>query len=364
MKVLWITNIPSPYRLKFFSELGKKVNLTVLFEKGYSSERNDVWKDYSFENYDGVVLKGISVLTDMALAVGYRKYIKKHKNDIIVVSNPATPTGISAILYMQLHHIKYCIESDGAFPQENKGIKGVLKTLLYSHSDYCFTTSEMGMQYFVNYHVKENRIRTYPFSSVMNKDILDYSEKDSKIESTRKELHIQEEKMLLSVGRFIPEKGFENLIQSYNLLPGDVGVYIVGGTPTAEYLSLISENKKNKIHFLDFMPSELLQKYYLCADVFVFPTHKDVWGLVVNEAMAAGLPVITTDKCISGLEMIRNGSNGYIVKDNDINELTERINELLGHKELKQFCLNSLDRASEYTIETMVDAHISYFKEM
>lgn len=51
----------------------------------------------------------------------------------------------------------------------------------------------------------------------------------------------------------------------------------------------------------------------MAADIFVHPTREDIWGLVVNEAMAKGLPVITTDRCVAGLELIKNESVGRIV---------------------------------------------------
>ena len=51
MKVLFMTNVPSPYRVDFFNELGKLCDLTVYFEKKSSDERNDIWKEYRLEVY-------------------------------------------------------------------------------------------------------------------------------------------------------------------------------------------------------------------------------------------------------------------------------------------------------------------------
>ena len=56
VKILFLTNVPAPYRVDFFNELGKMCQLTVLFEKDSSDERDRSWKKYRFENFEGIVL--------------------------------------------------------------------------------------------------------------------------------------------------------------------------------------------------------------------------------------------------------------------------------------------------------------------
>ena len=58
MKVLFLSYIPSPYRVAFFNELGKQCELTVVFEKAVNAIRDDSWKDFSFDNFRGIILKG------------------------------------------------------------------------------------------------------------------------------------------------------------------------------------------------------------------------------------------------------------------------------------------------------------------
>ena len=52
----------------------------------------------------------------------------------------------------------------------------------------------------------------------------------------------------------------------------------------------------------------------MASDLFVLPTREDIWGLVINEAMSFGLPIITTRKCIAGTELITDGENGYLLE--------------------------------------------------
>ena len=64
-------------------------------------------------------------------------------------------------------------------------------------------------------------------------------------------------------------------------------------------------NLKN-VYFIPFQNSDIIELYFKAADLFVFPTREDIWGLVINEAMANALPIITTDRCVAGLELIEN----------------------------------------------------------
>ena len=362
MRVLWLTNIPSPYRLKFFSELGKHVQLTVLFEKGFSAERDETWKDYQFVNYTGIVLRGISVLTDMAISVGFKRYIDNFRKDIIVVSNPITPTGIAAILYMQRHGIQYCIESDGAFPKEKVGLRGALKHRLYSRAHLCLTTSELGKQYFLNYGVEKEKIIKYPFSSVLQSEILQKKINKEEKKKLLKSLGIENSHMILSVGRFIPIKGFDNLITAFNQIETDCDLCIVGGKPSEDYQALVNPRGKNAVHFIDFMVSSELNQYYDAADVFAFTSHGDVWGLVVNEAMARGLPVVTTDHAIAGVEMVVDGENGFVVADNDIDALRSAIEQVLSSERYEAMSSSAIEMAQKYTIDIMASCHVQIFR--
>lgn len=164
-----------------------------------------------------------------------------------------------------------------------------------------------------------------------------------------------EEKIVLSVGQFIPRKGFDVLLKAAAGLPADTGVYIVGGEPTEAYRTLAKG--LDHVHFCGFRKKEALAEYYRAADLFVLPTREDIWGLVINEAMSCGLPVITTDNCVAGLELIREGVNGAIVPVDDVAALEEKMKEILAG-DMEVMGRAALATAGEYTIEAMAKAHL------
>lgn len=99
------------------------------------------------------------------------------------------------------------------------------------------------------------------------------------------------------------------------------------------------------------------------ADIFVFPTFNDTFGLVNLEAMEAGLPVITTN--VGGIpEVIEDGVNGYIIEPQDINRLKDKIMFLLNHPdEINRISKNNkLKIHQNYTLEKFEDNMISVFR--
>ena len=362
-KVLFITNIPSPYRVQFFNELGKKTELTVLFEKSFSNERDDSWKNYRFDNFNGIIMKGIDRSTDSAFCPQICKYISR-KYDFIIVSNISTPTGILAVNYMRLMKIEYYVEGDGGYPKSGKGIKEKIKHFIISGAKGCFSTGKTHDEYYLTYGAKKENIYSYPFSSVKRESFItrNFDDVDTILENKKickQNLDIKEEKMILTIGQFIERKGFDVLLKAVKLLPENVGVYFVGGVPTDEYKEL-AKGLEN-VHFVGFKKPTELSEYYKSADVFVLPTREDIWGLVVNEALSFALPVVTTDKCIAGCELIKVGKNGYIVPVENAEELAEKTKKILditACDEYKKMATACLEIADEYTIEGMVERHL------
>ena len=111
------------------------------------------------------------------------------------------------------------------------------------------------------------------------------------------------------------------------------------------------------------MTKQDLFKFYKAADFFVLPTREDVWGLVINEAMACGLPVITTDRCGAGLELIQNSKNGYIVKTDDENELADCLNKMMHSENLKEMGNNALRIMKKYTYQSMAECCYDIFEK-
>lgn len=365
IEVLWITNIPSPYRVDFFEGLGQKVDLTVLFEKSKSDERDDSWIQDSFNNFQAIILNGINIRTDSSFNFKVRKYLKQAKKyDYIVVSNPLTITGMYCIQYLKNHKLLFYIETDGGFPKEGNGFKERIKRYFIGSAQGWLSTAKIHEQYYLQYGADKEKIFKYPFTSVKAEDVLEKPVSNSEKAYLRTELGIKQEKMILAVGQFIPRKGFDLLLKVAGNLDNNIAVVLLGGEATEEYLQIIEQQQLRNVCFPGFIKKNDIQKYYRAADMFVLPTREDIWGLVINEAISAGLPVITTDKCIAGTELIVQKKNGFLVPVDDEEKLLEAIQIIIENDSfIKSMSAESLKIARQYTIEKMVEWHEKFFKD-
>lgn len=363
MKILFLTNIPSPYRVDFFNQLGLKCELTVLFEKRSSTERDESWKEYQFRNFTGIFLQGKSIKPDMAICPGVIKYIKDRAYEYIICSNFSTPTGMIAIAYMKTRHISYWLESDGGKAKTGKCLKEIIKRKIISGANGYFSTGKENDEYYMTYGARKNLIHRYHFSSIRREDILLKPVTDEEKKLIKKQLGIKEKKLVLAVGQFIKRKGFDVLIKSAKIISKQTAICFVGGQPTEEYIRLTEEYHLSNVYFIGYLKKDDLKEYFKAADIFVLPTREDIWGLVINEAMAYGLPVISTDQCVSAGELIHG--NGMIVPVEDSKELANSVNSILSDKlKYEKFSFKSIEIAKEYTIETMVADHINLFERM
>lgn len=362
MKVLFIANIPSPYRVHFFDELSKYCELTVIYELKRSTERSASWQKESENGYTIIHLDAKHVSTDTSFTTKILKYLDA-SYDIIVITMFGSPTQMLAIEYLRLKGIPYFINIDGGFifDKENK-IKYWLKRHFISSASGYLSTSDKTTEYLIHYGAEKDNIYKYPFSSVAEKDILDGGVLDKN--SLKEELCVSCSKIVVSVGQFIYRKGYDVLLHAARHFDKNVAVIIIGGTETDEYKRIVDEYALTNVTFVDFIGPEKLNKYYAIADCFVLPTRLDVWGLVINEAMAQGLPIVTTDMCLAGCEMIIDEENGYIVPIDNPSLLAEKINIILNDDNLRmKMCVNNLEKAREYTIEKMVVQHIDIFEK-
>lgn len=349
-KILFLTNIPAPYTIAFFNDLGNKINLTVLFERKNATDRDKSWGKFGNVSFDYKFLKGKRIRQDSIISLDVIKYIKKRKYDLIIVGNYASPTGILAILYMKIRHIRYAIHADGGLISDDSDLKYKIKRFLINGADVCFSSGSLTSKYFRYYGARKGTVAEYPFTSIRSSQISEYFSHDR----NKNYLGFEEKNLIVSVGQIIPRKGFDILIKSMSMIRNEAYLIIIGGEATEDLKNLITELKLSNIKFIPFLPFDNVLEYISAADIFVLTTREDIWGLVINEALAMGTPIVSTDRCVAAVDLVEEGVNGFIVHSEDEKAAADRLDLLLSNENLRNTIRNNnLKKAEKYTIENM-----------
>ena len=132
----------------------------------------------------------------------------------------------------------------------------------------------------------------------------------------------------LYVGRLSPEKNVSGLLQAwlaYRSEGGSWPLVLVGDGQEATALRALATSSAfaSEVHFAGHKGSHDLPPYYAFAGCFVLPSSREPWGLVVNEAMAASLPVIVSDRCGCVEDLVVSGQNGLIFNPSKTSELRQ-----------------------------------------
>lgn len=355
-KTFIANNIPAPYRLPLFEELDDEVDLKVFFFKAEKEGRkwNPSLKDYTFEN------KTLPMLNLKAVWIHYTYPFKllKEKPDSVIIGEYffnfpsifftllySKITGAEAVLWSGSLETEYSKSDRGFLRNIYSRIRDLSQRAIYQFADAYIAYCEEAKNYLVERGASEEDI--YTGGQVVPEELLPESE--VKKQNTK----YQDQKVILSLGYLQERKGIEYLIEAFkNLDLENLVLVIAGSGPDEERLKQIAGEEKD-IEFVGYVEGGEKAKYYSIADIFVFPTLHDPWGLVVNEALYYGNPVVVTEAA-GAKDMIENGKNGRIVPPKNSESIRSSIEETL----------NILDELKIEETGTSVGEGLKPFKEI
>lgn len=188
-------------------------------------------------------------------------------------------------------------------------------------------------------------------------------------------------RVLLTIGGIEPRKNTKTTLSAFNIARshfmknGERLVWLLGGGETLfdykEYrkeffheMEKLGLKLDEDIFILGNVPEDMIVDLYKAGDVFVFPSIKEGWGLVVLEAMASGLPVIASD--IEPLkEFLENGNNSLLVSPMDFKTFSEGIIRILEDDVLnKKLIFGGKNTAAEYSWEATAADHLEIYKDI
>lgn len=363
-KAIILTEILSPYRIPPFNCLAQEANIDLeVFFFAETESRRSWYVPKEKIQFSYRILWGLQVGKAYQSApvfcnpdVIYQLW-QQHP-DVIICGGWHHFTYWLALAYVQLTGTRLLIWSESTLKDERSSnqLKERFKRWIIGKADGYIVPGKAQKDYLLYLGAREEKIWTAPNAVDNDFFTLETERYQTHKEALKQKLNLQDI-IILYVGRLINEKGIPELLAAFAQFSTDkpVTLVIVGdGSQAEEYLLYCQQNKLNNVFFAGFQPQTALAQYYSIADIFVFPTRSDSWGLVLNEAMAAGLPIVCSSAAGAGNDLLEDGENGFLVPVGNVARLSEAMQCLVGDESLrKKMGLRSRQIILNYTPEKM-----------
>jgi poly(glycerol-phosphate) alpha-glucosyltransferase len=356
IKVSFYAIVPSPYQRDIFYSLSQhpEIDLKVFYLEPACSD--SPWPEKPLQPYE-------KILPGFHLAWGLSRFhINWHlpkitESDVIVLNGYMSITS-QLLLRFQAEQIP-CIfwgeKMVGAFG----GVKGKLQKTLASALEKCQAIAAIGS------HAVQDYQQRFPAKPVFNIpyycNLAPFSQEIPQRPRTPA--------TILFCGQMIARKGVDLLLQAFETLIKmglEARLLLVGReAELPQMLTDVSAETRQKIEYAGFQAPEDLPSFFRQADIFVLPSRHDGWGVVVNQAIGAGLPVICSDAVGAANDLIDQGINGYVFPNGDIDRLTQILGDYLQnpHK-IQQASAASLQKSLAYYPEVGAQNLVDVFHQL
>lgn len=337
MKVLVITNIPSPYRIPLFNELKQQleaynIELHVAFgSSSYSRRKFEL--NYNNIRFEYSILRsrtfhfGNNEKTIFSYS-GLLKSVRKLKPDLIITNGFSIAT-------LKIWLRSFCIKTNyliwtGSIEKQGRNdsrIRELQRKLLMMRCSGYIVYGSKAREYLLHRGADNSKI----FTAINTVDLSFFRNQTEELKAAMKSDH---KKHLLFLGYLVSRKRVDKLLAAIRKLVDkrqDFILDIVGdGEDKSRLEKFVIENKIEPfVIFHGFQQPGKIPGYFSSSLCFLFQTDFDVWGLVLNEAMAAGLPCIVSPNAGAAVDLVKEGETGFVVNFEDTEKLIEKISLLL-----------------------------------
>jgi len=373
-KVILLTNIITPYVIPLFNHIYQAGGFNFKVIALAETEKNREWQLAKEKiKFDYKILSGwhlFSYKKEKEISThfnwGVLRSLSKFNPDIIIIGGYDNLAYWQAFFYCKILGKKCILWSGTTLLSTGSliGIRGVLKRIIIKGANKYIAYSTKAKEYLEYFgadskdiHIGTNTVDVNFF----NKSVSQYRNGKSFSEERKKFPKI----MLLYVGQLVQRKGVKQVLKALNTFnDSDIGFMVVGSGPEEENLKkFCNENNLKNVFFEGFHQQNELPKYYALADIFILPSFEEVWGLVVNEALASGLYVLCSKYAGAAYDLINN-ENGVIFNPKNIDEIAKSIKNARNQIELIRSKREKISNwaKNNLSIEKSGDAFISAIK--
>jgi glycosyltransferase involved in cell wall biosynthesis len=312
---IWM-NMPSFHQDGLFEALlaSGKVDLRVVFVRGTTSDRLQIgWREGE-RNYPHRFLSRNFALWD-ALRIAWSERKRLH----IVNGIGAEPAFAVALFALALARSRFVVYAEAFDPrQRTTGMRALLRdsfgSWIAKRALGMLAVSHFAEQFYTQMGFDGDRV--YPFG---------YFQTGHNRAESAERLAVPERTEVIFVGQLIPRKGVDLLLEAMRPLFDDFPALllsVIGDGSDAQALQDRARTLRtaDRVNFEGAVSSDMIQSRLASADVLVLPSRWDGWGMVVNEALSAGVPVIVSDRC-GAADLVQHRVNGYVFRSEDVEDL-------------------------------------------
>ncbi len=370
VSVRWVTWWPTPYWTDRFNYLASRDD--VEFEAIFLSERSSILGVEGNRTYYDFSHVFLSQRTDSA---GYYSdfkvrfphpwpLINSHPDAVIMPYSEASCI-TAAILCWVLRKPHFLFAPNTKYDERKPSrFRDWLKRRLFERATGILATGPLQRNYASRYVKDDSRISIVG-NPVGSLGAGRYGSPEIRDE-LRHRFGWENDSVLLYVGRLAPEKGLLTLMDSLSQVPVESRprLVLVGSGPLEPQLRARAASLGLEVQFVGFLQREDLVQRYAAADIFVLPSKSEPWGLVVNEAMEFGLPLILSSKVGCAPMLLREGLNGLAFAAGDSRALAACVERLSSDESLRRrMGLASQRIIRDHSVEHWADAVLSAIRK-
>lgn len=337
VKIAIIHNIITPYRLELFERLSQhnyidELNVFYCLER-YKDRKWDLTYDagYKYKILPGYTFTFPIIKLPCSINPSIFNEIRNNDYDVVIICGFTDITTQLAYISGKISNIPIILWSElsGVYLFRHHRLYSTLIKFFVKCSDALLVPGSQSKRYHMKMGAVEDKIFISPNTIDEKKYINQIKKYKGQPDLIKNELSVTTDRNIIFVGRFIKRKCVDLLIKSFvdaRHEINDVGLILVGDGPEMDNLqALCRDAEANDVYFTGFVDEEDKIKYYSISDLFVLPSLWDIHPLVLPEAMACSLPLISTKGVASACDTIIDGENGYIVNTENINQLSSAI---------------------------------------
>lgn len=362
-RLVLLTEIISPYRIPLFNALAQnqQIDLHVIFlsETDPSLRQWQVYKKEIKFSYEVLPAWRRRVGKFNLLLNGrVGRALDSVAPDVILCGGYSYIASWQTLLWARTRHVPLLLWSEAVLKELRRSYP-LVEFLKKEFLDKCsgfVVAGRSAREYLLTHKVKDEFIFTA--KNAVDNDLFTVAAAKARQNAVelRRDLCLPD-RYFLFVGRLVREKGVFELLSAYAKLEDQVrkqvGLVFAGdGVARRQLEDRVSEISPGTVTFAGFVQRERLGAYYGLADMLVLPTYTEPWGLVVNEAMACGLPVILSSVAGCGADLVKEDWNGALIPPEDVSSLTHAMRRLATREDVRlRMGANSMQHISQYSPE-------------